>query len=187
MSCAWLSFPAIQRKGTDVNANLDGARAGIEGRAPDHPPQTPQSIPLPPRCPHTPRMLDWQTILWCHTRVPVYYWPVLWLYLQRLSDTFEVYAEEGRRFFRWHLERNGVIWVEWCDESDEERARRGAMHRDFNRTPWTALDPDLRAERLAALGSAMVDKFVLFLYRQCTAAAPFLHRPDTGLETRAPP
>lgn len=132
-------------------------------------------------------MLDWQTILWCHKRVPVYYWPVLWLYLQRLADTYTVYAEEGRRFFRWHLERNGVIWVEWCDESDEERARRGAMHRDFNRAPWAALDPDLRAGALAALTPAGLSAILLSLYRDWTVPVLFLDRSCTGLAARAPP
>ena len=87
------------------------------------------------------RMLDWKTILWCHTRVPVYYWPVLWYWLRRLEDTYTVYAEEGRRFFRWHLERDGRIWIEYCDESDAERAMRGALAPEFDRTPWDRLAP----------------------------------------------
>ncbi|WP_139792332.1 hypothetical protein [Henriciella litoralis] len=86
-------------------------------------------------------MLDWQTILWCHTRVPVYYWPVLWYWLHRLQDTIEVYKLEGRRFFSWQLERDGRIWVKWCDESDDERAQRGALSPAFDRTPWTRMAP----------------------------------------------
>lgn len=81
-------------------------------------------------------MLDWRTILWCHAQVPVLYWPVLWHWLERLSVTLHCCHEEGRRFVCWHLERNGTIWVEYQDESDAERARRGALPPDFDRAPW---------------------------------------------------
>lgn len=132
-------------------------------------------------------MLDWPLILRCHAYVPVWCWPVLWLSLARLEATAELCRAEGRGGFGWQLEKSGVIRITHWPESTAERARRGALPRDFDRTPWTALDPDLRAESLAALGSDAVDAIVPFLYRQCTAAAPFLHCPDTGLETRAPP
>ena len=73
------------------------------------------------------------------------YWPVLWHYLRRLDETFLVYAEEGRRFFHWHLTCDGRIWVEYCDESDAERAARGAMTTSFDRTPWDRLALDAGA------------------------------------------
>ena len=73
------------------------------------------------------------------------YWPVLWHYLRRLDETFLVYAEEGRRFFHWQLTRDGRIWIEYCDESDAERAERGAMATSFDRTPWDRLALDAGA------------------------------------------
>ena len=132
-------------------------------------------------------MLDWQTILRCHAYVAVWYWPVLWHYLARLEATAELCRAEGRGGFGWQLERDGTIWITHWPESAAERARRGALPREFDRTPWTALDPSLRAESLAALGSEAVDAIAPFLYHGCTAAVPFLHGPDTGLQTRAPP
>ena len=117
-------------------------------------------------------MLDLQTILWCHARVPVCFWPVLWVYLRRLSDTYIVYAEEGRDAFHWHLERNGVIWVSWCDASDAERAARGELPRDFDRTPWTRLEPSEPGPSGAGL----------WLAPRCTLTVPPLapHRPLAG-------
>ncbi|WP_084418086.1 hypothetical protein [Henriciella litoralis] len=82
------------------------------------------------------------------------YWPVLWHYLRRLDETFLVYAEEGRRFFHWHLTRDGRIWIEYCDESDAERAARGAMATSFDRTPWDRLALDAGAA-YASLGGFM--------------------------------
>ena len=103
-------------------------------------------------------MLDLRTILWCHAQVPVWCWPMLWYWLDRLNDTYILCEMEGRRFVRWHLMRDGRIWVEYWDESDAERAARGARHRDFDRTPW---------ERLAPLGErALWARFV------ARAAAP---------------
>ena len=132
-------------------------------------------------------MLDWQMLLKCHAFVAVWYWPVLWHYLARLEATAELCREEGCGSFGWQLERDGTIWITYWPESAAERARRGAMPRGFDYTPWTALDPELRANMLAALGAGGPLGIVLFVYCGCTAGAPFLDALKTGLQTRAPP
>lgn len=83
-----------------------------------------------------PGMLDGRMILRCHLFVPVWYWPVLWHYLARLEATAALARAEGRKGFMWHLEKNGVIWVSHMDASAAERAARGELPRDFDRTPW---------------------------------------------------
>ncbi len=121
-------------------------------------------------------MLDLATIMRCHAVVPVRYWPVLWYWLGRLRDTYTVYAEEGREWFCWHLTREGVIWVSSCDESDEERRVRGALHRDFDRTPWTRLAPrDFSAFADTCLDVSHCTVTVPLLHSECTASAPMVY------------
>lgn len=86
-------------------------------------------------------MLDWQLIQKCHAHVALWYWPVLWIYLIRLEATMAQARAEGRKGFMWHLMPNGVIFITHMDASDAERAARGELPRDFDRTPWTRLEP----------------------------------------------
>lgn len=130
-------------------------------------------------------MLDWQTILWCHTRVPVFCWPVLWYWLGRLADTYIVYEQEGRRFFRWHLEPDGRIWVEYCDESDAERARRGGLPPGFSRAPWARHETHIEPWRPARPDSAPAPSVSThFPVRVREAAAGSVH---AGNIARHPP
>lgn len=84
-------------------------------------------------------MLDGPMILRCHLFVPVWYWPVLWVYLGRLEMTAALARAEGRKGFAWHLERNGVIWIPYMDASEAERRARGDLPDGFDRTPWVRL------------------------------------------------
>ena len=61
---------------------------------------------------------------------------MLWYWLARLADTYLLCEMEGRRFVRWHLMRDGRIRVDYWDESDEERARRGARDPRVEPEPW---------------------------------------------------
>ncbi|WP_143435439.1 hypothetical protein [Henriciella aquimarina] len=73
--------------------------------------------------------------------MPVIFWPVLWVYLIRLEATAARCRAEGRKGFMWHLMKTGVIIVSFMDASEAERAARGELPRDFDRTPWTRLAP----------------------------------------------
>lgn len=118
-------------------------------------------------------MLDWQKILWCHTQVPVLYWPVLWYWLRRLAVTIELCREEGRRYMCWGLMPDGRIWIEHVDESDAERAARGALPPGFDRTPWESL----------AFTDATAPGLVIMRLRPAILPAghkPARNRPATG-------
>ena len=123
-------------------------------------------------------MLDARMILRCHLFVPVWFWPVLWLSLHRLEATAARARADGRKGFMWHLERNGVIWISHMDASEAERAARGELPRDFDRTPWTRLAPLAGSALCARLGAGLLGWLAARLpIDSCdTVTTPLAHR-----------
>lgn len=116
-------------------------------------------------------MLNWETLRFCHQRVPVRYWPVLWFYLACLKLTLDKAWAEGRDGVIWSLKWNGVIYIKFWGESTAER---GGLPADFDRAPWTRLSP----QDLGELGA-------LFRGEPAIALQSAWYRPGSGQQSAA--